>query len=103
AAFDLQRLMLTGAAVPVVENILQSTETGAAHYSFSNSGSLVYVSGSTQEKRFSLVWVNRNGAEQPLAALPHAYYHPRISPDGRRVAVAILEQGTHVWIYDLAL
>ena len=101
--FNPRRLALTGAAVPIVENVLQSPGTGAAHYSFSSSGSLVYVSGGIQAIRLILVWVNRKGAEQPMAPAPHAYIHPRISPDGRRVAVGITEQGGHVWIYDLSL
>ena len=43
--FDPQRLTATGAAVPVVEGVLQSPATGAAQYSFSATGSLVYVPG----------------------------------------------------------
>ncbi len=87
--FDPQRLQVTGAAVPVVEGVLQSTISGAAQYSLSATGSLVYVSGGVQSAQRRLVWVTRNGAEQPLAAPAHAYRGPRLSPDGRRVAVAI--------------
>ena len=49
-----------------------------------------------------MVWVGRNGAEQTLAAPPHNYTYPRLSPEGRRVAVAIAEQETQIWLYDLA-
>ena len=100
--FDPQRLTVTGAAVPVVEGVLQSPSTGAAQYSFSATGSLVYVPGGVQSAQSRLVWVNRNGAEQPLAAPAHAYLFPRLSPDGRRVAVAIEEQETQIWLYDLS-
>jgi serine/threonine-protein kinase len=104
APFDPQRLALTGAAVPVEENIMQSPSSGAAQYSFSSTGSLIYVSGGIQGSQLRLVWVSRDGAEQPLTAPAHAYVHPRISPDGRRVAAAIFgEQGTHIWIYDFGL
>ena len=71
--FDPQRLAVTGAAVPVVEGVLQSTVSGAAQYSFSATGSLVYVPGGVQSTQRRLVWVSRNGAEQPLAAPAHAY------------------------------
>jgi Tol biopolymer transport system component len=47
------------------------------------------------------VWVNRNGAEQPLAAPAHTYLAPRLSPDGRRVAVGITESESQIWLYDL--
>ena len=100
--FDPQRLTVTGAAVPVVEGVLQSPVSGAAQYSISATGSLVYVPGGVQAAQRRLVWVSRNGAEQPLAAPAHAYLHPRLSPDGRRVAVAITEQETQIWLYDLS-
>jgi Tol biopolymer transport system component/tRNA A-37 threonylcarbamoyl transferase component Bud32 len=100
--FDPQRLTTTGAAVPVVEGVLQSANSGAAWYSISATGSLVYALGSTQATQRRLVWVNRNGAEQPLAAPAHSYETPRISPDGRRVSVDIREQGSQVWVFDLA-
>ena len=99
--FDAQKLRATGTAVPVVEGVLQSTFSGAAQYSFSSTGSLVYVPGSVQAQR-RLVWVNRSGAEEPAAAPARAYRGPRISPDGREVAVAIEGQETEVWLYDLS-
>jgi serine/threonine-protein kinase len=100
--FDPQRLATIGAAVPVVEGVLQSPVSGAAQYSLSATGSLVYVSGGVQSAQSRLVWVSRNGAEQPLATPARAYLVPRLSPDGRRVAVTITEQESHVWLYDLA-
>ena len=100
--FDPQRLAITGAAVPVVEGVLQSTGNGAAQYSFSATGSLVYVPGGVQATQRRLVWVSRNGAEQPLTAPAHAYQMPRLSPDGRRVAVDIQEQEMQIWLYDLS-
>jgi len=100
--FDSQRLAVTGAAVPIVEGVLQSTTDGDAQYSFSATGTLAYVSGGSQSTQMKLVWVNRNGAEQPLAAPEHTYVNPRISPDGRRVAVGITEQERQVWLYDVS-
>jgi Tol biopolymer transport system component len=97
--FDPQRLQVTGASVPVVEGVMQSISTGAAQYSISTTGSLVYVPGGVQEAERKLVWVDRNGAEQPFAAPAHAYETPRFSPDGQRIAVAIDAQ---IWLYDLS-
>ncbi len=100
--FDPEKLAVMGAAVPVVEGVLQSTFNGAAQYSFSNNGTLVYVTGSVQAQR-RLVWVSRNGIEEAVAAPARAYYRgPRLSPDGRKVAVAIEGQETEVWLYDLS-
>ena len=57
--FDPQHLATTGTAIPVVEGVLQSPFSGAVQYSFSNSGSLVYVSGGLQSAQNRLLWVNR--------------------------------------------
>ena len=100
--FDSQRLAVIGTAVPVVEGVLQSASNGSAQFSISNTGSLVYVSGGLRSNQAKLVWVSRNGTEQPLAAPGHNYVYPRLAPDGRRVAFAIAEeQGAQIWIYDL--
>jgi serine/threonine protein kinase/Tol biopolymer transport system component len=100
--FDSQRLEVTGTGVPVVEGVLQSPVTGAAQYSISATGSLVYVPGGVQATQLGLVWVNRSGTEQPVAAPAHAYFTPRLSPDGRRVAVGITESESQIWLYDLS-
>jgi eukaryotic-like serine/threonine-protein kinase len=99
--FDPERLEVTGTAVPVVDGVLQSPVTGAAQYTISATGSLIYVPGGVQATQLSLVWVDRHGAEQPIAAPEHAYFTPRLSPDGRRVAVGITESDSQIWLYDL--
>jgi dipeptidyl aminopeptidase/acylaminoacyl peptidase len=99
APFDPQRLSITGAAVPVIEGVLATG--GIAQYSFSSTGSLVYVPGSAQAAGLKLVWVDRKGTEQPLPAPAHNYVLPKISPDGKRVAVNIEEADSEIWLYDL--
>ena len=101
APFDARSLAVTGAAAPVLEGLLQSNFSGAAQYSASATGTLVYVAGGVEASQRSLVWVSRNGEEQSLPAPPRAYRSPRISPDGRRVAVTIDERESHVWLYGL--
>jgi eukaryotic-like serine/threonine-protein kinase len=100
APFDTQRLAVGGPPIPVVENVLESAASGGAQYSFSNTGTLIYLSGGVQGVQRKLVWVDRKGSEQPLAAPPHSYRTPRISPDGRRVAVSGVDP--NIWIYDLS-
>jgi eukaryotic-like serine/threonine-protein kinase len=102
APFDLQRMAVTGAPLPVVEGVMQSVTNGVAQYSVSENGSLAYVPGSILGGQNTLVWVDRRGAEQPLPAPPHGYRYPRLSPDGKRIAIALDELGGQVWVYDLA-
>ena len=102
APFDPERLSITGAAVPVVEGLLHSITSGAAQYTISDTGTLVYISGTTYSDQRKLVWVNRRGEEQPLAAPARAYVFPRLSTNGKQVGVAITEQESQVWLYDLS-
>jgi Tol biopolymer transport system component/predicted Ser/Thr protein kinase len=95
APFDLRRLAVTGGAVSVIEGIQSS------QYSFSSTGSLVYVPGSAQAQ-LKLVWVDRKGTEQPVPAPAHNYRFPRISPDGQRVAAEIQEADSQIWDFDFA-
>jgi len=71
-------------------------------YSVSATGSLAYVAGKPPAgPQARLVWVSRDGTEQELGAPPRLYNQPRLSPDGRRVAVDVIESTTQVWLYDL--
>ena len=100
--FDPKRLQLTGAPVPVVEEMLQAGISLAAQYAISPAGSLAYIAGAAQGGQ-RLVWVSRNGIEQPLPAPLRNYGLPRISPDGRRIAAQVTDQqGNQIWLYDLA-
>jgi Tol biopolymer transport system component len=96
--FDLKRLQIKGTPVPVMQGVLNGTQ-----YSVSATGTLAYIPGSVAGGEDKLVWVSRNGAEQSLASPVRAYDQPRLSPDARRIAVDVLENGVpQVWIYDLA-
>ncbi len=100
--FDPQRLVLTGTATPALEGVLQSGGTRATQYSLSRSGTLVYVPGAeVPTARMRMVWVDRKGVEQPIAAPAHTYVLPRLSPDGQRVAAGIEEGESNIWSYDL--
>jgi eukaryotic-like serine/threonine-protein kinase len=100
--FDPERLQVLGDPV-VVSDDVRVEATGAAQYSVSQSGSLVYLAGgggSFDER--SLVWVDRHGREQALDAPNRAYSTPRISPDGKRIAVSVADQEQDIWLLDIA-
>jgi len=99
--FDLQRLAIIGTAVPVVEGVPES-DAAAADYSFSATGTLVYVSG-LKPDQVKPVLVSRSGTEQPLAAPARFYQEAKFSPDGRRIALTIWnEPEAQIWLYDVA-
>jgi Tol biopolymer transport system component len=50
----------------------------------------------------NLVWVDREGNEEIVKAPADAYQHPRISPDGRLLALTVESSGNaDIWIWDL--
>ena len=87
--FDPQRLTVTGATVPVVEGVLQSPTTGAAQYSMSATGSLVYVPGGAQASSTQAGVGRSKGCGAGVARAGSRLCAPRLSPDGQRVAVRI--------------
>jgi serine/threonine-protein kinase len=96
APFDLARLEVTGPAVPILEGVLQSGNS--LQLSVSNSGALVYVTGSFAEAQRRLVWVDRDGKTEPPPAPPRSYGPLRLSPDGQRISTLI---DGNVWVYDI--
>ncbi len=100
--FDLARLEVTGDPVPLLEGVM-TDPLGAVQFSLSASGSLLYAVGDAQGfLSRTLVWVDRQGREEPLAAPPRAYTYPRLSPDGTRVALDVRDQEQDIWVWDLA-
>jgi len=50
----------------------------------------------------ALVTVDRTGRATAISGARAAYSHPRLSPDGRRLAVALeSENGSDIWIHEL--
>ena len=86
--FDATSLEVTGNPVPLVDGVLVK-DSGAADFDISDNGRLVYVPGNVVENDDTLVLVDRDGNAAPLIETPGAYYLPRLSPDGRRVAVVV--------------
>jgi len=103
--FDVDRLEVTGGAVPIVEHVaFWRGFSAAVQYGISDDGTLVYVVGGQQgtgEQR-SLTWVDRDGNEEPLSAEPRAYTYPRISPDGSRLAIDVRDRDADIWIWHFA-
>ena len=105
AGFDAGTLTLTTVAVPVVEG-LNTKLTGAVNFTVSDGGALLYVPGTRAAlaAQRSLVWVNETGDEEDVALASRDYSGPRVSPDGRRVAVRVREAQeaeSDIWVLDL--
>ena len=96
--FDPDRLVVSGEAVPVVDAVWTDRATGTAHYALSDSGTVVYAPGGDTMELRRLVSVDRQGRSRPLAAPPNLYGCFRLSPDGKRLAIELLND---IWVYDM--
>ena len=102
--FDPRNLDVIGGPVPVIEGVRRpgGRETAAAQFSFAEDGTLVYVPGLGDVER-ELVWIDASGGKGRLTEKTRAFSTPRWSPDGSRLAVTVVQDGSSdVWILDIA-
>jgi serine/threonine-protein kinase len=100
--FDARALRVTSGPMPVVEGVRRSPSvaTGTAHYDVSRTGTLAYVPGpvSGSSAVRDLGFADRKGAVELLKLPPGPYQAPRISPDGKWIAVGS-DDGKEAIIY----
>jgi serine/threonine-protein kinase len=100
APFDLSALKVTGPAVPLVEGVTRDEWFGAADYSLSSTGTLIYLTGGVQTA-FRLVSVDMTGKVEALGNDERGFEDLSVSPDGKRIVTTIVEGGSaDLWIYD---
>jgi len=103
--FDVRKLQVTGGPVPVVEGVMRSNavNTAATFFSFSNSGSLVSIAGALARSGVIVAMADNSGVKE-LPGLPAANYAvPRISPDGKQVALQVNDgKEIYITIYELS-
>ena len=100
--FNLARLEVVGDPVQMIDLSL-SGQLGAANFAVSQQGTLVYLptSAGPQNDLRSLVWVTRQGREEPIALPRRPYAVARLSPDETRVALDVREQSPDIWIWEV--
>jgi len=101
-AFDPDMLQLSGEPFPVAEQVGYDVASFQTFFSVSQTGVLVYSSGSTGKTQ--LTWIDRAGKEAGLVDQPRSFVRPSLSPDGKRLVVdgVDLQGNRDVWIIELA-
>jgi Tol biopolymer transport system component len=100
--FDPATLEVRGAAVPILEQVAYSSNSGAAKLDASQSGTLLYENGESSASLVKLQWLEEGGKTRPLLAKPGNYGRPSISPDGRRIALEVVDGSNQdIWVQDL--
>ena len=103
--FDLGRLETTGPAVPVLEGVahnLTGASAGAAQMAVSANGTLAYLAEAAVTSRVPVSWLDRAGNVSTLRAAAAAWTNPSFSPDGRRLALEIMDSTSSLWVFDWA-
>jgi len=85
--FDSDKLQILGSPAEIETGV--NEENYIAQATASRTGVLAYAPGPAGNFLRNLFLVNRNGQEQKLDVPPNDYVDPALSPDGKRIAVAI--------------
>ena len=100
--FDAKRLEITGQPIPIVEGVTTNTDTGGAQFSVSDSGTLLYVAGTTLRADVAIYWMDAAAKFTPIRETPGIYGDLAISPDGKRLAMDINDgKRSDIWVLDL--
>jgi eukaryotic-like serine/threonine-protein kinase len=106
--FDARDLRVIGTPVAMVQGIGRRTRGGVlqpqSSVDVSATGTLIYLPGSvTRSLDQQIVFADRSGRERLLTLEPDTYESPRISPDGRQLALSTNgPQDAAVLVYDLS-
>jgi len=103
APFDLERLEVKGASMPVLEGVSSNPGAGGAQFAASDSGTLVFLAGGTQVPPMPIAWLGKDGQSRPLRQTPAIYFVIAFSPDGQRLAMDIRDgDEADIWTYEWA-
>jgi eukaryotic-like serine/threonine-protein kinase len=98
--FDYRTARTTGDAIalgPFVSTLVAFRASVAA---MSRTGTLIYQPGVAASM---MGWVDMHGMFTPLLPAPQGFAFPRLSSDGKRIAVGITDGGrSDIWVYDIA-
>jgi serine/threonine protein kinase/Tol biopolymer transport system component len=97
---DADRPALTGEPVVLADGVATDTGSLRSAVSVAMTGLVAYRTAGGAQRQ--LTWFDRSGTARGVVGEPDdTWFQPRVSPDGRRVAVARTVQGnTDLWLLD---
>jgi eukaryotic-like serine/threonine-protein kinase len=109
-AFDPSRLETTGGPVALVPGVQRSNvpavNSASANVTVTDRGTLVYLGqlATAESPQVSLGLVDATGMVKLLNVPKANYRSPRVSPDGKRVAVETITDTNQnvIWVYELS-
>ncbi len=100
-SFDPTSGKLSGEALPVVSRIQHDSGVWRTLFSVSQNNNLVFESGTAEAAGTQLVWFDRSGKKLGQVAERAPYMDPRLSPDGKRLAVSFGDPQREIWMFGL--
>jgi serine/threonine protein kinase/Tol biopolymer transport system component len=104
ARFDAGRLEVVGDPIELVERIDYLPPTGRT--TFGATQKVLAYAPPSDARLSRLAWFDRTGREVGAIGSPGMYISPRLSPDGRQLAVAVVGQlavPPDIWVFDTRL
>ena len=99
---DPARLEVKGDAVPVAQRLNVTNWYGYVQFAASDD---LLLSTPAFAIPSQLAWFDRNGRPAGTVGEPGLWVAPRLSPDGRKIAVGVLDLGRNtsdLWLFDVA-
>ncbi len=98
--FDPSSGRLSGEPVPVADKVQYDSGVWRSLFTTSENGMLAYQGGNAQLGT-ELTWLDRTGKLLGKVGERERVVDPRLSPDGRRLAVVLGDPLTNIWVLDL--
>ena len=100
--FSAEALEVSDISVPIIGDVV-ATAGGGVLFGISANGTLFYApQDGRPEMARTLSWVDRKGVGAPLPFAADVFETPRISSDGKWLAVSVRDVQSDIWLYDLA-
>jgi serine/threonine-protein kinase len=100
--FDLQTLETRGTVIPVLDDVGYFVALGVGGLDVTRTGTLIYRRATGGAAGMTTVqWLDAGGKKEPVRATPAAFSNPRLSPDGKRIALGISAGANQdIWVYE---
>jgi serine/threonine-protein kinase len=107
--FNPERLEVEGDPVPILDGLVHTIntghgirETGAIQFAVSHAGLLIYAPGEVfPERKSQILWVDRQGGEEPLPIDTKLWAQGQVSADNRFVLLFETYPPRKVYLYDI--
>ncbi|MCK5344161.1 MAG: PD40 domain-containing protein, partial [Candidatus Heimdallarchaeota archaeon] len=100
--FDLDNLETIGTPVILIDNLNGDATSGAMHYAISENGSITYIPGNSEGEKRSIMKIDMQGNVKILDFPAQSYSEPRLSTDGKQVALTIGSgKDFDIWTFEL--